>query len=51
MSLSSAMLSAVSGLATASRLAGVASNNIANAETPGYVRRSADVTSIVLDGA
>ena len=51
MSLSSAMLSAVSGLATASRLAGVASNNIANAQTPGYVRRAADVTSIVLDGA
>lgn len=50
MSLTSAMNSAISGLAVNSRLADLASTNIANAATPGYMRRQADVTSIVLGG-
>lgn len=50
MSLSAAMNSAVTGLAVTSRLADLASTNIANAATPGYVRRQADVTSIILGG-
>lgn len=50
MSLSSAMNSAVSGLSVTSRLADLASNNIANAATPGYVRRQGEVSSVVLGG-
>lgn len=50
MSLTSAMNSAISGLAVNSRLADLASTNIANAATPGYMRKQADVSSIVLGG-
>ena len=50
MSLTSAMNSAVSGLSVTSRLADLASTNIANAATPGYVRRQAEVSSSALGG-
>ncbi|MBL8562720.1 MAG: flagellar hook-associated protein FlgK [Gemmobacter sp.] len=50
MSLISAMNSAISGLAVSSRLADLTSTNIANAATPGYLRRQADVSSAVLGG-
>jgi flagellar hook-associated protein 1 FlgK len=40
MSLSAALSNAASGLAAASRAAGLVSENLANALTPGYVRRS-----------
>ena len=50
MSLTSAMNTAISGLAVSSRLADLASTNIANAATPGYVRRQADLSPIVLGG-
>ncbi len=45
MSLSSALHNAMSGLVAARRASGVVSDNIANAMTPGYVRRSLAVTS------
>ncbi|MFK7751761.1 MAG: flagellar hook-associated protein FlgK [Sedimentitalea sp.] len=45
MSLTSALHSAYSGLTAASRSTGVVSDNIANALTPGYVRRSLSLTS------
>jgi len=48
--LSSALSAANSGLATTARRAGVAAGNIANATTPGYVRRSLRVGEIVLNG-
>ncbi len=41
MTLSRALSNAYSGLATASFRADIASNNVANANTPGYVRRTA----------
>ena len=50
MPLSSALSSANSGLATTSRRAEIAAGNIANASTPGYVRRSLQVGEIVLNG-
>ena len=50
MTLSSALAAANSGLATTSRRAGIAAGNIANASTPGYVRRSLRVGEIVLNG-
>ncbi len=45
MSLSSAMNAALSGLAVSSRLAGVISSNVANAMTPGYARREAELAA------
>lgn len=45
MSLSTTLASALSGLTIASRRADVASTNIANAGTPGYVRRELAVSS------
>jgi len=48
--LSSALSSANSGLATTARRADIVAGNIANATTPGYVRRSLNVGEIVLAG-
>ncbi len=50
MSLTQALSSANSGLASSSRRADVAASNIANASTPGYVRRSV-VTSENVSGS
>jgi len=50
MTLSSALSAANSGLATTARRADIAAGNIANATTPGYVRRSLNVGEIVLSG-
>ncbi|MEL6978872.1 MAG: flagellar basal body rod C-terminal domain-containing protein [Pseudomonadota bacterium] len=50
MGLSSALNTAYTGLAVSTLRTNVAANNIANASTDGYVRRSLDVTSIALDG-
>ncbi len=50
MTLTSALSAANSGLATASRQAEITSGNIANASTPGYVRRSLRVGEMVLNG-
>lgn len=43
MTLSSALSAAVSGLSATARRADVVSSNIANAQTPGYVRRQVDL--------
>jgi flagellar hook-associated protein 1 FlgK len=43
MSLSSAFSAALSGLSASARRADVVSSNIANAQTPGYVRRQVDL--------
>lgn len=45
MSLSAALSSALSGLTASSRRAEVVSTNIANAATPGYVRRQVELSS------
>ena len=50
MSISQTLSNATSGLAAAARLAGVASNNIANALTPGYSRRDATLAERATDG-
>jgi len=50
MSISQTLSNATSGLAAAARLAGVASNNIANALTPGYSRREATLAERVAGG-
>jgi flagellar hook-associated protein 1 FlgK len=50
MTLSSALSAANSGLATAARRADITAGNIANASTPGYVRRSLQVGELVLNG-
>ncbi|MEO0912131.1 MAG: flagellar hook-associated protein FlgK [Pseudomonadota bacterium] len=50
MSISSALNNALTGLNAASRGAEVASNNIANAQTPGYTRRSLDLSAAVVAG-
>ncbi|MCE8544518.1 flagellar hook-associated protein FlgK [Ruegeria pomeroyi] len=44
MTISAALHSALSGLTAASRATGVTTDNIANALTPGYARRSLEVT-------
>lgn len=48
MSLSSALVSANSGLAVTSQRASITAGNIANASTPGYVRRGLDVRENIL---
>lgn len=48
MTISSALNSAMSGLHAASRASGLVSNNIANALTPGYARRTLSVSSSTL---
>ncbi len=50
MTISQALLNATSGLAAASRRAGVTSNNIANALTEGYSRRDVGLTERVTAG-
>ncbi|PHR57705.1 MAG: flagellar hook-associated protein FlgK [Robiginitomaculum sp.] len=50
MSLSSALNAANSGLAVTSRRADITAGNIANATTPGYVRRTAIIGENVLNG-
>ncbi len=50
MSISSALSNALTGLNVASRSAEVVSDNVANAMTPGYTRRSIDVSSMVVNG-
>ena len=51
MSISSSFANALSGLGATGRLAGVASNNLANALTKGYGRQSVDLSSNVLGGS
>ena len=51
MGLSNALVNSLSGLSAASRRADVTSNNIANATTEGYSRRTVDLSSISLNGA
>jgi flagellar hook-associated protein 1 len=46
MTLSIAFLTAGTGLAASAQRAGVASSNVANANTPGYVRRVVDTTEL-----
>lgn len=50
MSLGSALGAAISGLSVSSRLANVVSTNVSNALTPGYVRRTAEVSALLLGG-
>ena len=50
MSLSSALTTAISGLAVNQKALSVISQNIANANTVGYTRKVVDQSSIVLDG-
>ncbi|MFT3974506.1 MAG: flagellar hook-associated protein FlgK [Amaricoccus sp.] len=50
MSISSALNNASSGLAAQSRLAETISNNVANALTPGYARRTTELSSVALGG-
>lgn len=50
MSISSALNNAASGLAAQSRLAETLSNNVANALTPGYARRTTELSSVAHGG-
>jgi flagellar hook-associated protein 1 FlgK len=50
MSISGALYNAASGLAASARLADTISNNVANAMTAGFARRTTDVTSLALGG-
>ena len=50
MSITSALNSATSGLSVTARLADTISNNVANALTEGYGRRTTEVTSLTLGG-
>lgn len=50
MTLSSAFANALTGLNVSARRADVVSANIANAKTPGYVRRQAELSAQVLGG-
>lgn len=50
MTLTNALANATTGLSAAARRADVASNNIANALTPGYARRDLIVKEAILDG-
>ncbi|MEM9267374.1 MAG: flagellar hook-associated protein FlgK [Pseudomonadota bacterium] len=50
MSISAALANATSGLTVSSRLAELVSDNVANALTPGYVRKTAEVGSVVVNG-
>jgi flagellar hook-associated protein 1 len=50
MSIASAFHSAGSGLTATARLADTVSTNVANALTPGYARRSTELTSLALGG-
>ncbi len=50
MGISSALSNATSGLTAASRLADTISNNVANAMTPGFARRTTELSSLALGG-
>jgi flagellar hook-associated protein 1 FlgK len=50
MSMTSALNSATSGLSVTARLADTISNNVANALTEGYGRRTTEVTSLTIGG-
>jgi flagellar hook-associated protein 1 FlgK len=50
MNISSAFNNAASGLAASSRLADTISTNVANAMTPGFGRRSTELSSLTLGG-
>ncbi|MEM8657382.1 MAG: flagellar basal body protein, partial [Pseudomonadota bacterium] len=50
MSLSSALSNAASGLNANSKQADLIANNIANAQTPGYTRRAAELGAVALGG-
>ena len=51
MSITSAMNAALSGLSASARQAEVLSSNVANASTPGYARRSVQLSSVSLGGS
>lgn len=51
MSVTSALAGALSGLSATSRQAEILSSNVANATTPGYVRRQVALSSAVLGGS
>lgn len=50
MSLSTALTNAASGLSASARLADTIANNVANAMTPGYGRRTTEVSSLAVGG-
>jgi flagellar hook-associated protein 1 FlgK len=50
MSLNAVLSNALSGLAVAQNALAVTSNNVANANTPGYARQVAQQESVVIDG-
>lgn len=50
MGITNAVANATSGLAAASRRADIVSNNVANALTPGYAKRSVEISEKVLGG-
>ncbi len=50
MSISTALSNALSGLNVSSRNAEIISNNVANAMTPGYTRRTTEISSVVVAG-
>ncbi len=50
MSISSALSNALTGLNAASRSAELISNNVANAMTPGYAKRTLELTATQIDG-
>ena len=50
MSLSASLANALTGLTASARAAAVVSSNVSNALTPGYVRRTAEVSALVLGG-
>ncbi|WP_136646019.1 flagellar hook-associated protein FlgK [Tabrizicola sp. YIM 78059] len=51
MSITSALSSALSGLAATSRQAEILSSNVANAATPGYARREVNLRAAILGGS
>ena len=50
MGISGALYNAASGLAAAARLADTVSNNVSNAQTAGYARRTTELSSLSLGG-
>lgn len=50
MNLTSALSNAASGLAATSRLADTISNNVANAMTPGFAKRTTELSSLAVGG-
>ena len=50
MSISGALSNAASGLAASARLADTISNNVANAMTPGFAKRTTELSSLALGG-